>query len=163
MTHTPTNGAEEIFVRDRDKLIATACAIVANRAVAEELVQDSWLRWGTRGYPPQSAGPIFQRIVRNLALDWTRRSRTERLALTAQLHLEETAPDSERVVAARDELRRVVAALEALPERTLLAFRMHRIDGKPYAGIARTLGISPSTAFKLVEDAMVDVVLSLRL
>lgn len=65
------------FVDDRDRLIAIACRIVDSRAVAEELVQESWLRWDARDYPADKAAPIFRSIVANLARDWRRRQRTE--------------------------------------------------------------------------------------
>lgn len=162
MADDRVDRATEVFLKSREKLISNACVIVANRAIAEELVQESWLRWHAQRYPDSAAEPIFWRIVRNLALDWKRRSRVEKDSLAAQFETIETAPDSERVFAAREELRCVVRTLEALPERTVSAFRMHRVDGLPYAKIARRLGVSPSTAFKLVEDAMVEVVLSLR-
>lgn len=162
MADEQIDPAAYAFSKNREKLIANACAIVANRAIAEELVQESWLRWHGNSYPARDAEPIFWRIVRNLALDWKRRARIEQDGLAAHLDTTETAPDSERVVCAREELRRVVAALDALPQRTVTAFRMHRVDGLTYAVIARRLGISPSTAFKLVEDAMVEVVWSLK-
>ena len=63
------------FLRHREKLIAKACRIVESRAIAEEFVQDSWLRWHERQYPPQKSQQILRRIVRNLALDWLRRDK----------------------------------------------------------------------------------------
>lgn len=162
MKDDAANEALETFVRDREKLILAACRIVDSRAVAEELVQDSWLRWRNRGYPADKAEHIFRRIVRNLALDWRRRSMTERQVVQAQVLLQDTSPDSERILSSRQELRAAVKALEELPGRTLRAFRLHRIHGRPYAAIAEEMSISPSTAFKLVEDAMVHVVLRLQ-
>ncbi|MEM8793572.1 MAG: sigma-70 family RNA polymerase sigma factor [Pseudomonadota bacterium] len=157
-----SEGAAAVLMRDREKLIAATCRIVQSRAIAEEIVQDSWLRWTGQDYPAEKAQAIFWRIAKNLARDWYRRNRIETQILAAEAVARETAPDSERIFSARQDLQRVVNALMQLPDRTVTAFRMHRIDGLPYATIARELQMSPSTAFKLVEDAMVHIVLSLR-
>ena len=150
------------FVKEREKLIALACSIVDNQAIAEELVQDSWIRWVQRGYAAEKAQPIFRQIVANLARDWYRRNRTEREVLAEKGILQDEPPDSERIVIARQDLERVVRALQALPDRTVRAFRMHRIDGLTYAAIAKKMDISPSTAYAMVENALVHVTLSLR-
>lgn len=150
------------FMQERERLIRQALRFVESQAVAEEIVQDSWLRWIEKSYPVEQAKPIFRRIVSNLAKDCYRRQRIENRVLLSQAHLQADAPDSERVVFARQDLRKVIKALHRLPKRTVRAFRMHRVDGKSYAAIAKDMQISPSTAFKLVEDAMVEVVIGLR-
>ncbi|MEM6906198.1 MAG: sigma-70 family RNA polymerase sigma factor, partial [Pseudomonadota bacterium] len=74
----------------------------------------------------------------------------------------ETAPGTERVVIARDDLARVVAALETLPPRTRAAFRMSWHDGIPLAEIGRRLGVSKPRAHQLVHRALVALALSLE-
>ncbi|MEM0944261.1 MAG: RNA polymerase sigma factor, partial [Pseudomonadota bacterium] len=132
------------------------------RAIAEELVQDSWLRWHGRSYPEADAPSIFRTIVANLARDWWRRQRRERVGQQALALVAETAPGTERVVIARDDLARVVAALEKLPPRTRAAFRMSWHDGIPLAEIGRKLGVSKPRAHQLVHRALVALALSLE-
>ncbi|MEM9371192.1 MAG: sigma-70 family RNA polymerase sigma factor, partial [Pseudomonadota bacterium] len=105
--------------------------------------------------------PILRRIVKNLAFDWHRRQRTERDGLTAQKLIEENAPDSERILMARQDLLEVARVLAELPDRTLAAFRMYRIEGRTYAEIAKELGVVPSRAHQLVRNALVHMALRL--
>lgn len=155
-----SDRAVATFMEERERLIALACSIVRDQAIAEELVQESWLRWAGRKYSVSGAKPVFRRIVMNLAKDWYRRSKTELDVMSAQRLLANPTIDSERIVFARLEIISVARALAALPERTRAAFRMHRIEGLGYAEIGRKLGISPSTAFAHVETALVELVLA---
>ena len=64
-------------------------------------------------------------------------------------------PSAEVVLLHRDELRVLAAALAELPERTRLAFNMHRLEGRPLREVADRLGISITRAQQLVKAAMV--------
>lgn len=154
--------ALNIYLDDRQRLISLACSIVENRSVAEEIVQESWLRWVSKQYPQDQARPIFRRIVANLALDWGRR-RTREIAILKDFSLVRSPlPSSEHVVMARQDLRRVVAALQVLPKRSVSAFRMHMFGGKTYEQIGKRLRISRSRAYEIVEDTVVHLALSLE-
>ncbi|MEM8553492.1 MAG: RNA polymerase sigma factor [Pseudomonadota bacterium] len=155
--------ALKAFLEERERLIAMACQVVESRAVAEELVQDSWLRWHAKSYPADKAAPIFRRIVSNLALDWTRSRQTERRVLASpDLTSGTDEPSSEHIVMVRQDLKRVVAALHRLPRRTVRAFRLHFVDGLTYAEVGRRLGISLSRAHALAEDALIEITLALK-
>ncbi|MEM8793730.1 MAG: sigma-70 family RNA polymerase sigma factor [Pseudomonadota bacterium] len=156
-----TEKALQSFIEDREKLIAAACRIVESRAIAEELVQDSWLRWQQRDYPPHEAKPIFRSIVANLARDWLRRQRTETRFLKLHAALDEDRRDAERIVIARQDLARIVSALDQLPTRTVTAFRMSRVDGLTYAEIAKRLDTVPSRVHGYIVKAIAHVTLSL--
>lgn len=162
MAARQTDQASVIFVREREKLISIACRVVESRAVAEELVQDSWLRWQEKNYAAKDALPIFRQIVSNLALDWHRRRRFERGLLADQFFAEEEMPSSERVLAARQDLRVIVAALSELPKRHVTAFRMHMVDGYTYKEIGHRLGISLTRSYELVEDTLVHLTIRMR-
>jgi RNA polymerase sigma-70 factor (ECF subfamily) len=64
---------------------------------------------------------------------------------------------AERVLAAREQVEMVVAALEDLPERTRFAFVLHRFEGMKQAEIARRLGISVSAVEKHIVRALTHV------
>ncbi|MEM8796110.1 MAG: sigma-70 family RNA polymerase sigma factor [Pseudomonadota bacterium] len=150
------------FVKEREALISVALRVVHSRAVAEELVQDSWIRWEGKDYAPDKALFIFKRIVTNLARDWTKSRRIEEKILTDLMLLEDMDFDAERIVIARQELFRVVRALESLPEKSAKAFHMRYVDGKSYTEIGKKLGVVRSRAFSLVQDAMVYVACVLK-
>jgi len=149
---------------DRGAALARSCAAHLHRArrildcpaLAEDVVQDVMLRLiaeppeGIAGEPDAYVG----RMVRNLALDRARRRGFER-RLFCPLDL---APDTadgitgtpEATTATRDALRRVEAAVAALPEPMRTAFRLHRVEGVPQIEIARRLGVSRALVCGLV-------------
>lgn len=151
----------DTFVRERDDLIALAWSIVGHSDVAEDLVQESWLKWGSHRYPADRARPIFRTIVANLARDWHRRRGRESACLAAYELTRDQAPDTERVVIAREELLRVAEALKVLPDRTLLAFKLHRLHGMTYKQIAVRLDVCPARAYQLVTKALAHAAMEL--
>lgn len=156
-----TNRAANDFLEERENLIAIARSIVRDHAIAEELVQESWLRWHKHDYPEIKARSVFRRIVANLAKDTFRRRQRERELLGFVDWHGLSAPDSERIYIARQDLLVAVRALQELPARTVKAYRMHCMDGMTCAEIGRSLNLSRSRAHALVEDAIVHVTIRL--
>lgn len=146
-----------IYMRERSNLIALASSILGNSYIAEEVVQESWIRWVGHSYPAEKATPIFRRIVANLSKDWYRAQKVEMRGLQSLLHEPQQALDAERVVIARQELREVAAILAELPPRTLMAFRMHRLDGLTYMQIGKHMGIGTTRVHQLLQNALVHV------
>ncbi len=64
------------------------------------------------------------------------------------------APSAEAVVAGRERLAALLAALSDLPERTQTIFRMHKLDGLAYGEVAESLDVSKSTVEKHMMDAL---------
>lgn len=146
--------ALDLYLKNRRQLISLACSIVESQSVAEELVQESWLRWHQHSYSADNAVPIFRRIVKNLALDWTRRSGVERRTLDGLYFTTEETRDGERIVIARQEVDLLISALEELSPVVISAFRMYRFEGKTMAGIAKELGIATSSVHGHVVKAL---------
>ena len=126
---------------------------VAARAGAEDsadLVQDSFLRTIEAGRRRDIGSPFgfLLRVARNGVIDRFRhRARWARLVAGEAEAVErpDPAPDPERILVARDRLRRALASIEAMPERRREVFMLHRLEGLTYLQIARQLGISPKT------------------
>lgn len=150
-----------VWLDDRERLIMLACRVVESRAVAEEIVQEGWLRWQSRGYSAPDARPLFRRIVSNLARDWRRRQRFESIALDQHALHRIHAFDTERLVSAQQHVALVAEAMATMPPRMVQALWLHRMDGRTYAKIGSELGVAPSTAHKLVEDALVRLMLAI--
>ncbi|MEM8556177.1 MAG: sigma-70 family RNA polymerase sigma factor, partial [Pseudomonadota bacterium] len=159
MARQPNDPALTTYIGQRDDLIALAHSIVGNAQTAEDVVQDSWLRWIGKSYPKDRAAPILRRIVANLAKDWHRSSKVEERAMREQALLHDPSLDSERIVMARQDLAEVVSILNELPERTLAAFRMHRLEGLTYREIGVRLEIGTTRVHQLVQAALVHVAL----
>ncbi len=138
----------------RGELLATAEAIVGCAAIAEDLVQESWIRWDAKRYDPAQAFPIIRRIVRNLAFDWRRRTKLERDLVEPGLIGPVSEPDPERIHLAREGLKLADAALAELPDRTRSAFDLRRVEGLSFQEIGVRLGVSNQRAHQLVRSAL---------
>jgi RNA polymerase sigma factor (sigma-70 family) len=97
--------------------------------------------------PDQPRAFLF-RTARNLLVDRVRREHIvpfEAVADLDALGLVIDAPSPERSAIARDELRRLQAALDRLPPRSRQAIVLGRIEGLAGHEIARRMGIGEST------------------
>ncbi|HUJ04227.1 MAG TPA: sigma-70 family RNA polymerase sigma factor [Rhizomicrobium sp.] len=97
--------------------------------------------------PDQPKAFLF-RTARNLLVDRVRREHVvpfEAVADLDALGLVIEAANPERTAIARDELRRLQAALDRLPPRSRQAIVLGRIEGLAGHEIARRMGISEST------------------
>lgn len=165
----PDPTVMELYQSHRAALIAYAAPIVGCQAHAEDVVQEAFVRYSARREQMHTAaganevqhGPIVSsvsylyRIVRNLALDWVQRSAASSEAHTSEIErLSAPAATPEQTLLQRDQLRVLAEALAELPERTRLAFHMHRLEGRSLQEIAEHLDISVVRAHQLVKDAL---------
>ncbi|WP_421997923.1 sigma-70 family RNA polymerase sigma factor [Reyranella sp.] len=146
-----------LYLSLRGALVNYANGIVGDRAQAEDVVQEAYIRFAAADAAPIAhPASYLYRIVRNVALDWVRRPSTE--PLSALPHRAEEmphdAPTAERVVLYRDELRVLSEALAELPERTRRAFTLYRLEGQTLQQVADRLGISVVRAHQLVKEAL---------
>lgn len=149
----------QLYLTHRASLLDYAAPIVGCRARAEDVVQEAWLRFSSQDAQTDIRHPTsyLYRIVRNLALDLTRRTATERIQpdadeLLAELPSNTASP--EREVSSQNELESISIALNQLPERTRQAFEMHRLGGYTLQQVASALSISTTLAHQLVHDAL---------
>lgn len=162
MTLAQDSTAIGLFLAHRRALVNYANSIVGSRAQAEDVVQEAWLRFdrASRGRLLEDATGYLYRIVRNLALDGRRRMTRESRLITDDKFEEaaETCPDAapspETVVLYKDEYGLVMEALAELPERTRIAFEMHRFGDAKLREIAAVLNVSLPLAHRLVADAV---------
>lgn len=144
-------GLEAVFLANRDRLLSFLRAHGAGEA-AEDLVQELWIKVSSA-----PTGPIAQplsylyRAANNLMLD---RYRSQQQASKRDQDWSEAAttipgqsdaPSTDRRLIAREQLRLVQEALDALGERPAAIFRRHRLDGVGQREIAAEFGVSLST------------------
>lgn len=147
-----------IFVAHRAELVSYAAAILGDRARAEDLVQDAYIRIMQSG-ERELTEPLryWRRTIRNLAIDVLRGRMVEgrhMSALETFATAAEDVPSQEDALAHKAELRIVLDALAELPERSRRALEMHRFEGLKLKDIAQRLGISIGLAHTLVHDAL---------
>jgi RNA polymerase sigma factor (sigma-70 family) len=147
-----------LFIEHRGSLVDYAARIVGSRAQAEDVVQEAWFRLSRVPESPirEPLGYLY-RLVRNLAID-SRRTLTREVgrsvADSSAATLADETPSPEQSAADKDELRLVLEALAALPERTRIAVRMNRIEGRKLQEVADHLDLSVSRTFKLIVEGV---------
>lgn len=150
-----------LFVEHRSALVDYAARIVGSRSQAEDVVQEAWLRFEDAATGRFLNDPLsyLYRIVRNIALDGRRKTAREERYVVGRIDrtVEERAspqPSPEMHSLHREQLSIVREALTELPERTRIALRMYRLEGRKLKDIAEHLGISIGLAHKLVSQGV---------
>jgi RNA polymerase sigma-70 factor (ECF subfamily) len=138
--------AFETIIRGSSRqLFAVAYGVLQNRAEAEDVVQDAFIkawkaRWRVRD--PEKFPAWIATIARNRARDVARRGR-------AELLVEQFEDVADEMSANQDEQAReaylgshVHRALAALPETHRIAISLRYFDALDYATIEQTLGLT---------------------
>lgn len=150
----------EVFIAHRAQLRSIAQRIVRTPEVADEVMQDAYLKLIEGACAREVEKPFCYccQVVRNLALDHCRRQAVESTwrMQTKDGELPEVAggagPDQHlherRVVDAIDK------ALDSLPSRTRLVFELYRLAGMTQRDIARRVGCSATLVNFMLKDAV---------
>lgn len=159
------NTLLDAYLAKRDDLVRFLTARLRSATAAEDLVQDLYLRVASLN-PAESVdrpSAYLYRLASNLMLDRMRQARRaalrdgnwyrERGILGGAPDLAQEPPADE-AAAARERLRRMVAAVETLPPQTRRAFELHKLRGLSHAETAKALGISVSAVEKLISTAL---------
>ncbi|HVJ34054.1 MAG TPA: RNA polymerase sigma factor [Terriglobia bacterium] len=162
------------FAEHQQGLMRFLLRRLGNQALAQDLVQEIWLRvaavpgpGGLGGAEPsrrgQSAGNIthprnyLYRIAANLAVDHQRRA-SHGIEVSAEpdhvAAVPDLAPSPESIVAARHELRQLLQELNRLPPRCREVFLLTKLHGLSYAEVATRLGISKNTVMVHMTNAL---------
>jgi len=126
---------------------------VVSEVLTRAYSTDNWRRMD------QGRALVFQ-IARNLLVDAARRHAIVSIDFVADLealHLDDGGPSPEATAAARDELRQLQRALDALPPQPRRVFLMRRVQELSPQEIAVELHLSVSTVEKHLAKAMVAV------
>jgi len=127
--------------------------LVQNRAIAEELAQDVFVRVyrSRERYQPDAKFTTWLfRITTNVALNWHRDTRREAGHLrlddasesAPKLELREPGPGIEEMLIRDDKAREVRQAVDSLKGKQLAAVLMQKYEGMDYAQIAEVLNCS---------------------
>ena len=155
---------EALFRAYADRLCSFAAAYVGSAAVAEDLVQsvfcDLWNRRRGGALPEGNVKAYLFRAVRNKALNRLKHRRVEERHETRTKRQGRTGPvHTPADTLQHQELRQAMReAVEELPERRRLIYRLARRQGLSYKEIAAALEIAPKT----VENQMGRALKTLR-
>ena len=144
---------EALLERHRAQVVNHLYRLVHNRAIAEELSQDVFLRvyrFRNRYQPEAKFSTWLFRITTNVALNWRRDTRREtaHLRLDAGIHdarqiqVPDQALRADQQLLAEYNAKEIRDAIESLPDKQLAAVLMHKYEGMDYAAIAAVLDCS---------------------
>jgi RNA polymerase sigma factor (sigma-70 family) len=144
---------ELIVVRHRRSLIAR-CARIVGDGDAEEAVQDALVKAHAalaRGDEVRNVRAWLHAVAHNTAVSLLRDRATNPGPANGAGHA--PALDQDDQVERREELREVVAAVQALPERQRDALVMRELEGRSYEEIASRMGASHGAVRQLLNRA----------
>jgi RNA polymerase sigma-70 factor (sigma-E family) len=134
-----------LFADQAPTLVRLARFFVADRAAAEDLVQEAFIRLSRhlhRVKTPGAERAYLRAIVLNLCRDHNRRG------LMSHRHQPPAEPEPERIdelVAGREQSREVVSAIAGLPIRQRDCIVLRYYLELPVGEIAETLGLSANS------------------
>lgn len=151
------------FLETRDELIGFFYRRLKCADTAKDLAQETYLRLLSceKRAPAQNRRALTFFIAGNLAVDHVRkesvRARHAPVAFEAADFLEQVpcrTPDAERRASAWQDLERISAALDELPEENRSAFYLSAIEGLTYAQIGECLGVSERVVAKRIANVL---------
>lgn len=157
--HSSGPSLGEVFVANRAQLLRVAHKIVRTMDLADDIVQDAYLRIVGGASERKIDQPIGYccQVVRNLALDHCRRQAVERNCVASGMDveaLEVAGPGSpDRLMRDRQLVGLIEKALADLPTRTRVAFQLYRLDGMTQRDIAISLGCALGLVNRLIAEA----------
>lgn len=150
-----TEAYEELVHRWAPRVTAVCCAKVGYGATAEDLAQEALLR-GFRALPtlaePAKFGSWLCGIAVRTCLDWLKAKERTQVSF-GELHAERSADETfegrawngPEAVEHADEIDRLLAEVEALPDRQREALTLFYYERLSYEEMAELLGVSTAT------------------
>lgn len=151
----------ELLGRNRNLVVNYLSRMVVNRAIAEELAQDVFIRVyrSRRTYEPTAKFSTWlYRITTNVALNHFRDEKRSQNQVSLDMpdsvpvrrETQDRAPLIEDLLVGEVVARQIRHAIRSLPPKQRAAVIMHKYDEMDYAQIARVLHCSPSAVKALM-------------
>ena len=150
---TESDPFESILRAHETRVMRTALRILGNRADAEDIAQETFLRLHCRGIQFESEAGLsawLYRVAVNLCLDRTRARRP-----AADLRdLKAPGISAESAVIRQQSRDILLAALEELPPRERAAVVLREIEGLATPEVADILGVAEATVRSQISKAV---------
>ncbi|HHI88673.1 MAG TPA: RNA polymerase sigma factor [Hellea balneolensis] len=154
-----------LYVEQRTALLRFLNARVRNPELAEDILQDMYLKLARTNLPEDIGNPsgFLFRMAANLSLDHIRKTKRARLRDQAWVDTysqksgaEYVAdePDADSIITGKQKLAALKKRLESLSPKAREAFIRHKFDGQSYQQVAEEMGISIGTVGKHLGKAL---------
>jgi RNA polymerase sigma factor (sigma-70 family) len=157
----PTNAVAltRLLMRERPSLLRLARRIVGDGPAAEDVTQSLWLRVQRIADDPPILHPraFLYRLATNLATDRARAERRyDSLFDTAEAapDVPHDTPSAERQLLDREQLDRLMRAVDDLSPRCREVFILRKLEDMPVQDICRHLGITRSMVARHMDNAL---------
>src|ERR1700680_3002982 len=144
---------DRLLERHRTPVVNHLYRLVHNRAIAEELAQDVFIRvyrFRARYQAEAKFSTWLFRITTNIGLNWRRDARRDlshvrldqEIRNVRKRELWDRTPRADQLLLEQHRAREVRQAIETLPPKQLTAVLLHKYEGMEYAEIAAVLDCS---------------------
>jgi RNA polymerase sigma-70 factor (ECF subfamily) len=152
MPETEQDAAE--FAEHRGVLVGVAYRVLGSFADAEDVVQESWLRWaGRRDGEIRDPRAYLVRTATRLAIDRLRREQTRRESYVGAWLPEPMTTDPDNVELAESVSMAMLVVLETLSPLERAVFVLHEVFGFSYAEVAESTERSEAAVRQLAHRA----------
>jgi RNA polymerase sigma-70 factor (ECF subfamily) len=160
------SGLAALMELHRPELLRFLRARTRDHSEADDVMQELWLKLqGARIGPVSNGRAYLFQMANNLVLDRARErhrrslrnqswARQEYGAGAGMVEMADPGRGPDHEIIETEELRRLAAAIDALPEGARRAFSLHKLDGLSHAEVAARLNISRSGVEKHIALAM---------
>jgi RNA polymerase sigma factor (sigma-70 family) len=159
----PARGLPPVLARYERSLLRHAAAVVGDAAMAEDVVQETFLKLLANGHPVDNLAGWLHRVTHNLALDHLRReSRLRKLHSEAAPLDEPLAEAADRDLDRREAQAILARELGQIPpnERAVLLLKLK--EGKSYREISALTGLSEGNVGYLIHHGLKRLTARLR-
>ncbi len=165
MLDSPRDSLTAHYLKQRAALLRFLVARMRNRDIAEDVMQDLYIKLTKANLPEQIDNPsgFLFRMAANLALDHIRKNERVRLRDRAWSDLNREklgneyladAPHADDALIAKQRLAALKARLQSLSPKSREAFERHKFRGQSYKQVAQDMNISVGTVGKHLGKAI---------
>jgi RNA polymerase sigma-70 factor (ECF subfamily) len=153
------DSASDTFEPHRKRLWGIAYRMLGSRADADDMVQETWLRWQRAGNDDIRVPEAWLvRATTRLCIDRLRQRRAERVDYVGpwlpEPLIDESAPPPDRASELASDLSvAFLALLERLAPEERAAFLLHEVFDSGYGDIAQIIGKSEASCRQIVSRA----------
>ncbi|MDR1557947.1 MAG: RNA polymerase sigma-70 factor [Tannerellaceae bacterium] len=140
---------KHLFLHYYPRLLLFASYYISSKDVCEEIVSDTFIAvWNKRKElaSVQNLNSYIYTIVKNIAIDYYRKSdKEETIDFSEADYLIKVHADPETELISSELMERLNHAIEQLPEKCKMAFKLIRIHNLSYDEVANIMNISKKT------------------